>query len=104
MKTKTFVAVALLNLLWLGAPLCSIGAEKAEDATRARWALYEPAFKAFEEEDRRNPPSKGGILFVGSSIFRQWTTVAEQMKPLAVRARRTNWRVSINSCRATRPG
>jgi lysophospholipase L1-like esterase len=84
MKTKTFVAVALLNLLWLGAPLCSIGAEKAAEAGQARWALYEPSFKAFEEEDRKNPPSKGGVLFVGSSIFRQWTTVAEQMKPLPV--------------------
>jgi len=55
----------------------------ADDAAK-RWAQYEPAFKAFAEADRANPPAKAGILFVGSSIFRQWTTVAEQMAPLPV--------------------
>jgi lysophospholipase L1-like esterase len=84
MKTRPVFAVALLALLWLGAPLRLVGAEKAEDSARERWAQYEPSFKAFEDEDRKTPPSKGGILFVGSSIFRQWTTVADQMKPLPV--------------------
>jgi lysophospholipase L1-like esterase len=84
MKTRTVFAVALLALPWLGVPLRLVGAENAEDAARARWEQYEPSFRAFEDEDRKNPPSKGGILFVGSSIFRQWTTVAEQMKPLPV--------------------
>ena len=81
MKTQTLVTVALLSLLWLGSPLRSIGAEKADDS---RWAMYEPSFKAFEEADLKSPPVKGGILFVGSSIFRQWTAVADQMKPLPV--------------------
>jgi|SRR5687767_315016 len=84
MKTQTLVTVAMLSLLWLGSPLRSIGAEKADNLARTRWAMYEPSFKAFEEADLKNPPVKGGILFVGSSIFRQWTTVADQMKPLPV--------------------
>lgn len=45
---------------------------------------YEADVKAFEEADRIAPPPKGGIVFVGSSIFRQWTSLAEQMSPLPV--------------------
>jgi lysophospholipase L1-like esterase len=56
----------------------------AADEAAKRWAQYEPSFKAFAEQDAANPPVKGGILFVGSSIFRQWTNVAEQMAPLPV--------------------
>jgi lysophospholipase L1-like esterase len=45
---------------------------------------FEADIKAFATADAANPPAKGGILFVGSSIFRLWTTVAEQMAPLPV--------------------
>ena len=38
----------------------------------------------FEEADRRNPPPKDAILFVGSSTFTMWTTLAEDFKPLPV--------------------
>ncbi len=63
--------------------LISLRVFAADDAAK-RWEQYEPSFKAFAELDRANPPTPGGILFVGSSIFRQWTTVAEQMAPLPV--------------------
>lgn len=60
-------------------------AKKASDDDAAgRLARFEPEIKAFAEADRATPPKKGGILFVGSSIFRKWTTVAEQMAPLPV--------------------
>ncbi len=75
---KTFRALVLFVAL-LG--LCS--ARAADDAAK-RWEQYEPSFKAFAEADLSQPPKPGGILFVGSSIFRQWTTVAEQMAPLPV--------------------
>ena len=39
---------------------------------------------AFVENDKVNPPPKGGILFIGSSIFRQWKNLGEQMAPLPV--------------------
>jgi lysophospholipase L1-like esterase len=39
---------------------------------------------AFAEQDRTTPFAPGGIVFVGSSIFRQWTSVPEQMAPLPV--------------------
>jgi lysophospholipase L1-like esterase len=74
MKTLRVVALILV-LPWLAS---------AADEAAQRWEQYEPAFRAFAEADRANPPAKGGILFVGSSIFRQWTTVAEQMAPLPV--------------------
>ncbi|MEY2878853.1 MAG: hypothetical protein RLZZ15_1233 [Verrucomicrobiota bacterium] len=77
MKTfprRTFLAALLL---------ISLRGFAADDAAK-RWEQYEPSFKAFAELDRANPPAPGGILFVGSSIFRQWTTVAEQMAPLPV--------------------
>ena len=76
MKTfRTFGFVVALVIPWF--------VRGADEAAKRR-ELYEPSFKAFAEADRANPPAKGGILFVGSSIFRQWTTVADQMAPLPV--------------------
>jgi len=45
---------------------------------------YRAAIEAFLENDKTNPPPANGILFIGSSIFRQWKTLAEQMAPLPV--------------------
>ena len=39
---------------------------------------------AFQEPDRANPPSQGQILLVGSSLFRLWDQVEEQLRPLPV--------------------
>jgi len=61
---------------------CLFAADAAEAAKR--WEQYGPSFKAFAEADTKNPPRKGGILFVGSSIFRQWASVADDMAPLPV--------------------
>ena len=69
----------LLLLIWL-LPLVAFG---ADDAAK-RWTQYEPSFKAFAEADLAKPPAKGGILFVGSSIFRQWKDVADHMASLPV--------------------
>jgi lysophospholipase L1-like esterase len=60
------------------------GRVSAADDAAKRWAQYEPSFQAFAELDAAKPPGKGGILFVGSSIFRQWTNVPEMMAPLPV--------------------
>ena len=45
---------------------------------------YMSAIRAFLSADSVSPPPKGAIEFIGSSIFRQWTMVAEDMKPLPV--------------------
>ena len=55
------------------------------------WALqevsptrFQPAIDAFLESDKVNPPPRQAILFIGSSIFRQWENLKEQMAPLPV--------------------
>jgi hypothetical protein len=45
---------------------------------------FTSAIRAFVSADSVSPPPKGAIEFIGSSIFRQWTTVADDMKPLPV--------------------
>jgi lysophospholipase L1-like esterase len=38
--------------------------------------------KLMLDEDRSSPPPQNGILFIGSSIFRQWANLKEHMAPL----------------------
>lgn len=87
MKRPSAVLFRLLLLLatalGLGAVSRPVAAAEPTEAAK-RWAQYEPSFRAFEELDRKSPPRPGGILFVGSSIFRQWEKVTEQMAPLPV--------------------
>lgn len=45
---------------------------------------YEADVAAFEAADRTSPPPTNGILFIGSSIFRQWEALPQQMAPLPV--------------------
>ena len=45
---------------------------------------FESAIRERLAADRTNPPPRGAILFIGSSIFRQWTNVVANMAPLPV--------------------
>ncbi|MCX6137806.1 MAG: GDSL-type esterase/lipase family protein [Ignavibacteriales bacterium] len=45
---------------------------------------YQAVIDTFLHQDSIKPPPKGAIEFIGSSIFRQWTTVTEDMAPLPV--------------------
>ena len=45
---------------------------------------FETGIQAYLAADRTNPPPRGAILFIGSSIFRQWTNVVANMAPLPV--------------------
>ena len=78
------ILTALLAAAALHAP--PLAAQSA--ATQAAQSTTAPRFADQIEkllaDDRRNPPKDGSILFIGSSIFRLWTTVAEQMAPLPV--------------------
>lgn len=80
MKRTLFRLSILAVLLTAAAPNYIFALDEATQ----RWARFEPDFKAFADADRVQPPVPGGILFVGSSIFRQWTNVAEMMAPLPV--------------------
>ena len=61
----------LLPLFVLLAP--QLRAEAPSDP----FAKWEKEISAFEEKDKLNPPPKGGIVFVGSSSIRKWTTLSE---------------------------
>jgi lysophospholipase L1-like esterase len=52
--------------------------------TGGRTQFWEPAILKFEEEDKINPPKRGGIVFTGSSSIAQWNNLARDMKGLAV--------------------
>ncbi|MDA0710475.1 MAG: GDSL-type esterase/lipase family protein [bacterium] len=45
---------------------------------------FDDAIAEYERQDRKRPPEKGGIVCTGSSIMRQWTTLAEDMAPMPV--------------------
>ena len=55
-----------------------------QDAAPVREIRFAADIDRFLENDKASPPPQHGILFVGSSIFRLWTTVTEQMAPLPV--------------------
>lgn len=83
MKLPPLRYLFLVPLLFATIPSTGIAQTKTPAQESAeRWAHYEPEFKAFEEADRITSPTRDGILFVGSSVFRQWTNVAEMMAPL----------------------
>lgn len=48
------------------------------------FSKWEKAVAAFEEADRRNPPPKGAVLFVGSSTIVLWKTLATDFPGVAV--------------------
>lgn len=41
-------------------------------------------WKAYQELDKKNPPTENGIVFIGSSTFRMWKTLVADMAPLPV--------------------
>jgi lysophospholipase L1-like esterase len=45
---------------------------------------HQKSIDAFVAQDRFDPPPRESILFIGSSIFRQWKDVVWQMRPLPV--------------------
>lgn len=39
--------------------------------------MWDADIAAFEAQDKANPPARGGVLFIGSSSIRMWTTLAQ---------------------------
>lgn len=77
--------LALLILLLAGTVARSGAAtDSPPPVATASQLPFESEIRAFAQADRLHPPQPGGILFVGSSIFRLWTNVVEAMKPLPV--------------------
>jgi lysophospholipase L1-like esterase len=51
----------------------------ASAQTNHNFARWEKEISTFEQMDRTNPPPKGGLLFIGSSTIRFWTTLAQDL-------------------------
>ncbi len=64
---RFFITTAVLIGTFAVPAGCLFADEKPQGPSR-----WEPAIRKFEEQDRRMPPAKGGVLFVGSSSIRFW--------------------------------
>ncbi len=62
--------------------VCHGGSPEGAAAPPTPW--YEREIRAFEAADEAAPPEPGGVLFIGSSSIRMWTTLREDMAPLPV--------------------
>jgi hypothetical protein len=74
------VLLAALTLLQLSQSFSQTPADTAGRPT----IRFASAIEAFLKTDSLTPPPTGGIEFIGSSIFRQWTQLEQHMAPLPV--------------------
>ncbi len=73
------LACAVFSVLALASARFPLWALQEVSPTR-----FQPAINAFLEADKVNPPPRQAVLFIGSSVFRQWESLEEQMAPLPV--------------------
>jgi len=86
------LAAPLLLALLIGGGCQHAGRSECASTARANAAnsptasepWYEPEVCAFEESDRKSPPEPGQVLFIGSSSFRLWKTLAADMAPMPI--------------------
>ena len=76
------IALASATLMW--SAVRPLDAQATQGAPAGQQIGFADQIKAFLDQDRTAPPPKDAILFIGSSIFRQWTNVKEHMAPLPV--------------------
>jgi len=72
---RLVTAITLLAML----PLAEIRGQQAPRpyAEARDYTKWEKEVAAYEAADRRNPPPKNGILFIGSSTIRLWKTLSD---------------------------
>jgi lysophospholipase L1-like esterase len=70
--------IPLLALCFcLPAPLQVAAAEPQPTAMKSPSLRWEKEIAAMEAADKTNPPAKGGVLFIGSSTIRMWSSLAK---------------------------
>jgi len=69
----------LVVMAWL--LLATAGMPHADQPGPAQW---ESAMEAFAQQDRAQPPPRHGVLFIGSSSIRAWSTLAEDFPGIPV--------------------
>jgi len=95
---KMRIQFLILVLVALHAGCSTIQVRKAQEVAAPPPDIrFAAEVEAFLKEDRINPPPQQAILFIGSSIFRQWTHLKAQMAPLPVfnRAFGGSWTADI---------
>jgi lysophospholipase L1-like esterase len=83
-RISQFLRRTLIGLVVLTVCLASVGGRKYYFVPTAQAQDWEPSIRAFEEQDKVNPPKSGGIVFTGSSSIARWETLVNEMKPLDV--------------------
>ena len=87
MKRGPILPTAIILLIVCGVPSGRFAAQTTSAATKAEpprdetkiphdFDKWESEIAAFEASDKIHPPPREGILFVGSSIIRLWTSLA----------------------------
>lgn len=71
------VAVVFFVLILLNVPAACSGAEGSHGLDR-----FESEIIAYEDCDRKNPPSEGQTVFMGSSTFTRWKTLGKDLSKL----------------------
>jgi lysophospholipase L1-like esterase len=82
-----YVRILVGALLWcLVLPLSveQTGAQQPNAPAVQKQAPFESEIAAFEAADKKSPPPYGGVLFVGSSSIRLWTTLQKDFPELTV--------------------
>lgn len=76
---RIILSVGLVAAFGLRGP-----ATAARQAAAPKAEPFAAQIAAFEEADRKNPPPKGAVLFIGSSSIRLWTTLARDFPEIPV--------------------
>jgi lysophospholipase L1-like esterase len=78
MKKLAIAAVFVLGCLVALPPAVTYGQEVTESGYAAArdYSKWEKEVAAYEQADRTSPPRKGGVLFIGSSTIRLWSSLA----------------------------
>jgi len=69
---------------WSFAALAPVAMTLRAQEGAPRQSYFDYEIERFLEQDKTRPPPQGGILFIGSSIFREWADLEKQMAPLPV--------------------
>ena len=82
---RSWSRAGALAAAWLCAAACSSNLVRAQPTgVSARPTRFEADIQRILDREKAAPPPRQGILFLGSSIFRLWTQLGEQMAPLPV--------------------
>jgi lysophospholipase L1-like esterase len=84
MRTKNRSSLRRSALLWTILLLGLLAVAFREFRATVSAQEWESSIRAFERQDKAHPVSPGGIVFTGSSSIAYWSSLENDMKPLAV--------------------